>query len=238
MLNLGQVSNDLLSKLGIEDPTLATALMQQDIAIAVNQALQTLQTAGQDYFLRQKISVNITTGVQEYTVSQAIQAVLGPVRLNDSKPLRALLSRGELDQFDRIFESLATYGAALGEPIAYWIESLNNGAGTGNIDQINVYLAPTPSANGSIVIEVVETPPSYSATDVSVGTAILPVPQGYIDSLVLPLARMFVTRSSQFSRPDILPLLTADFQMAMQRLGLAGGFPMAVQDEPERKTIG
>lgn len=238
MLILSQARDDLLSKLGIESFAVAPALAVQDVTIAINGALQTLQTAGQDYFTRQKIAITISAGTALYPISQSIQAVLGPIRLNDSVPLRALLSRGELDQFDRIFEGDTTYGAAQGTPIAYWVENLNSGSGSGDISKMNVYLAPTPQAGGSITLEVVDVAPAYTVTDISAGTAILPVAQGYIESILLPIARMLVTRSSTFSRPNLLPQLTADYQTAMQRLGLAGGFPNAVQDEPERKASG
>jgi hypothetical protein len=67
-------------------------------------------------------------------------------------------------------------------------------------------------------------------------TAYLPVAQNYSESILLPIARMLVTRSSQFSRPDLLPQLTEDYKTAMQRLGLAGGWPNARQPLPERKV--
>lgn len=236
-LSLVQARNDLLSKLGIEDSTLATALQLQDVVIAVNGAMQTLQTAGEDYFTRDRITISLVAGTSVYPIAQTVQAVIGPVRLNGTMPLRALESRGELDQFDRIFLGSAAFGAAAGTPLAYWVENLRTGS-NGDINQVNIWVAPTPVAPaGTLVAEVVNDAPSYVVADLT-STDALPVAQNYTESIFLPIARMLITRSSQFSRPSILPLLTADYQTAMARLGLAGGFPNVDQtpQKPARRV--
>lgn len=232
-LQIVQVRNDLLSKLGIEDAALASALALQDCVVAINGAMQILQTAGQDYFTREIITVSLTAGSSFYTISRSVQAVLGPIRWNDSKPLRALGSRGELDQYDRIFEGVSDYGAATGVPNAYWVQNLRQGT-TGDIDQVNIYIAPVPmSPAGAMTIEVVNDAPSYDVANLD-DTTELPIAQNYTESIFLPIARMLITRSSQFSRPDILVQLTTDYQHAMSTLGLSGGFPNADQPEPAR----
>ncbi len=235
MLNLAQVRDDLLSKLGVETYAGATPLMLQDCTIAINWSLQTLQTAGEDYFTRELLTVGISAGTSFYPIERNVQAVLGPIRLNNEKPLRALTSRGELDQYARIFLGEPEYGVGEGEPEAYWVENLRSGT-SGDIVQTNVFLAPKPIASGNIVIEVVDDAPDYVVADIVAGTAVLPVAQNYTESILLPLARMQITRSSQFSRPDLLEQLTMDYQLAMSRLGLAGGFPNVDQQSPERKV--
>jgi hypothetical protein len=234
MLTITQVRDDLLSKLNIEDATLATALQLQDVVIAINGAMQTLQVAGQDFFTREKLTIGFSAGTAMYPISQTIQAVIGPVRLNDSQPLRALGSRGELDQFDRIFRGVADYGAAQGDPIAYWVENIRYPAGP-DANQINIWLAPVPLSSGSLVIEVVKDAPAYDVAALAGGTA-LPVAQAYTESIFLPIARMLITRSSLFSRPDIVEGLTADYQLAIARLAAAGGFPNMAQPEPPREV--
>jgi hypothetical protein len=232
MLNITQVRDDLLSKLGIEDNTLAPALALQDVVIAINGAMQTLQMAGQDFFTREKLNIGFSAGTAMYPLTQTIQEILGPVRLNDSQPLRALMSRGELDQFDRIFNGTVTFGESPGLPIAYFVENLRYPTGP-DANQVNLWLAPVPQTSGFLVIEVVKDAPSYLVSDLPTA-AVLPVAQAYTESIFLPIARMFVTRSSQFSRPDILKGITADFETAIARLGAAGGFPPMAQPEPER----
>jgi len=232
-LQIVQTRDDLLSKLGIENAALASALALQDVVVAINGALQMLQTAGQDYFTRETMTVTLIAGSSLYTIERSVQAVLGPIRWNNTKPLRALASQGEWDQYDRIFTGTPGYGAAAGEPNAYWVQNLRQGA-TGDIDQINIWLAPVPtSPAGTLTVEIVNDAPSYTTADLT-STSTLPVAQNYTESIFLPIARMLITRSSQFSRPDILQQLTTDYQHAMSFLGMSGGFPNADQPEPER----
>jgi|SRR5882724_9368488 len=235
-LTIVQARDDLLSKLGIEDATLASALALQDVVVAINGAMQMLQTAGQDYFTREILTLILAAGTAIYTIPTSTQAVIGPVRWNDTKPLRALTSEGELDQFARIFLGDTGYGSgSFGNPIAYFVKYLHSG-NTGDICAISIRLAPPPSGPpGTLVVEVVNDAPAYVVADLPDSTA-LPVAQNYTESIFLPIARMLVTRSSQFSRPDLLAQLTADGERAMQMLGVSGGFPNVEQPGMDRKV--
>lgn len=234
-LTIAQARDDLLSKLGIEDSSTATALMLQDVVIALNGAFQYLQTAGEDFFTRQALTLAIQAGTALYPLTQSVQQVIGPIRLNGSKPLRALESRGELDQYARIFGGSASYGSGVGEPSAYWIENIRVGT-TGDITLSNLWLAPVPSAGGTVAMDVIYDAPVYTASDFTPGTLVLPVAQNYTESIFLPIARMLITRSSQFSRPDILDGLTEDFKTAIARLGMDGGFPDITPVGTKRET--
>jgi hypothetical protein len=232
-LTVKQAANDLLSKLGIEgsDPSLASALAQQDVVIALNGAMQMLQTAGQDFFTRAQVTLTLSVGTSIYWIPATIQAVLGPVLWNASKPLRALTSLGEFDQFARIFQGGSAYGAGSGEPVAYFVEFLRNGT-SGDICQPVMKVAPAPtSPAGTLAFDVVNDAVSYAVADLT-STNTLPVAQSYTESVFLPIARMLVTRSSQFSRPDLLAQLTSDYQLAMTKLSTVGGFPNAEQPTP------
>lgn len=236
MLQISQVRDDLLSKLGIENSSLATALMLQDCVVAINGAMQMLQTAGQDFFTRTTLSFGLSAGTSFYTLPSTVQSVIGPVRWNNIKPLIALESRGELDQYDRIFNGNPSYGVPVGDPEAYWVENVRNSSSSGDINQINIWLAPNPAVSpGTLTVEVVNDAVAYAVSDLS-SSVVLPVAQSYTESVFLPIARMLITRSSQFSRPDILEGITSDYQLAMQKLGDVGGFPNAKQDEPPREV--
>jgi len=232
-LQLVQVRDDLLSKLGIEAVDASTQDLQ-DVVVAINGAMQMLQTAGQDFFTREDVTLGITAGTAIYAFNRTIQAVLGPALWNNQKPLRSLSSRGEYDQFDRIFLGEATYGAAAGDPMAYWIENIRDGS-TGDINLVQIWLAPTPDESGTLLVQVVNDAPDYVVADLD-DTTEVPVAQNYTESVFLPIARMLVTRSAKFSRPDLLPKLTADYQLAIQRLGFVGGFPNAQEPKPPREV--
>lgn len=231
-----QVRNDLLSKLGIEDPASATALTLQDVVVAINGAGQMLQTAGQDYFTREEITVSIYAGTSIYAIPRSTQAILGDALLDGEKPLRALESQGQYDQFDRIFMGGTEYGPGDGEPKAYWPRYTKDGS-SGDICDIQIYLAPRPEDPGTITIEVVKDWVNYTVADLD-DTTELPVAQDYCESIFLPIARMLIARSRIFARPDLGEKLEADGQLAMQRLGVSGGFPNEEQPRPPRKTEG
>jgi len=234
-LTIAQVRDDLLSKLGYEDASLAPALALQDCLIAINGSLQILQTAGEDFFTREEVVLTFVAGTAFFTLPQDVQTVIGPARWNDETPLRALESRGELDQFDRIYLGVSDQGTAEGDPFAYWVENVRNG-NSGDINQVKIWLAPRPSIAGDLYVDVVHDAPTYDINDFSAGTAILPVAQNYCESVFLPVARMLVTNSFLFSRPDIMPGLQRDYDRATKTLADVGGFPNAViPDKPPRR---
>lgn len=236
MLTIVQTRDDLLSKLGIPDIALATPLILQDVVVAINGAMQMLQTAGEDFFTREEIELTLGVGTAVYVIPKSIQSVIGPVRWNNSKPLRALTSEGEYDQFARIFLGQSGYGSgSLGVPVAYFVKYLRNGT-EGDICAISIRLAPAPSSPaGTLVVEVVNDAPHYEVADLEATTE-LPVAQNYTESVFLPIARMLITRSSQFSRPNLLAQLQADGERAMAVLGINGGFPNAKQPKVEREV--
>lgn len=237
-LTVVQAANDLATKLGLASAAAAPASAQQDIVVALNGALQMLQTAGQDYFTREEVTITLSAGTSIYNVPANIQSVIGPVRWNDTKPLKALVSEGELDQFARIFLGETGYGGGTdGEPVAYFVKYLR-GAGPGDICGITIRLAPAPSAPaGTLVAEVIYDAPSYVVADLS-STTPIPVAQNYTETIVLPIARMLITRSSQFSRPELKDQLEADGNRAMAVLGVSGGFPNVDQPGLPRKVEG
>lgn len=235
MLTINQTRDDLLSKLSFPDPSIAPAQALDDCWQAMNAALQVLQTAGEVFFTRTQEVLSFTAGTGMVAMPQSVQSVIGPARWNDSVPLRALISRGELDQFDRIYFGSDTFGAAQGQPMAYFIEDVRAG-NEGEIVQSNMYLAPVPDADCTVTIDVVPDAPMYSLADFTPGTALIPVAQNYTESVFLPIARMFITRSAYWSRPDIVPSLQADYDRAMVHLSAVGGFPPVTHPDPKRAT--
>lgn len=232
-LTLAQVGDDLLLKLGFAVAASAPALAKQDTIVAINGAMQMLQTAGEDYFTRQTISQTISAGTASYMIGMNVQAILGPIRLG-SVPLNALESQGQYDQYSRIFGGTIAFGAGTGTPKAYLVQNFRNGT-IGDINRIFIYLAPVPIATGQLSIDVVNDAPSYGVADLT-STDPLPIAQNYTESILLPIARYLVTRSSYFSRQELLPQLAADYKTALQRLGLSGGFPNAQQPLPKREV--
>lgn len=240
-LTIKQARDDLLSKLGVEDSSLATSLMLQDVTISINGALQTLQAAGQDYFTRETATGTFTAGSTSITLAAATQAVLGPVIItsgpNAGQQLTALQSTGEADQYARVYGDSTSFTPPAGEPVAYWIDNLRNG-NVGKINQIKIRPLPVPTISRNFQIDLVDDCPNYVVADISASTSALPVAQNYTESIFLPIARLNITRSSQFSRPELLAQITADAEVALARLGRSGGFPTEDIPAPPRNTKG
>ena len=237
-LTINQAANDLLSKLGIEVYANASTLALQDVVTAINGAMQLLQTAGEDYFTRDITTISVNAGTSYFVLNQGIQSIIGPLLLDNLIPLRELESQGEVDQFDRIYQGSSNYGANTGTPFAYFAKYIYNGQTAGDISGIELWLCPVPTSNHTVKLEVVLDAVPYAVSDLNPGTALLPVAQNYAESILLPIARLLVTRSSQFSRPDLLQQLTADGEVAMKRLGLSGGAPPEDPQLPARKSQG
>jgi hypothetical protein len=90
-------------------------------------------------------------------------------------------------------------------------------------------------AFGILAIDVVNDAPSYVVADLS-STDPSRSLRSYTESILLPIARFLITRSTLFSRQELLKPLTADYQNAIARLGFAGGFPNATQSLPKREV--
>lgn len=239
-LQIVQARNDLLSKLGIEDASVATQLMLQDVAVALNGALQTLQGAGQDYFTREIVTGTFAAGSTVIPLGSTIQTVIGPVEVtsgpNIGQVLSALQSEGEYSQYARIYGDSDDFPIPAGEPVAYWVENLRSGT-AGDIVQINLRPVPVPTSSRTFRIEVVKDAPAYGVADLT-STNYLPVAQSYAEAILLPIARLNITRSSQFGRPDLLRSIEQDARVAYERLGMSGGFPQVASPQPPRATIG
>ena len=92
-------------------------------------------------------------------------------------------------------------------------------------DPQTITITLTPAPNGAtvsdlspMVVEGIIECPSYTYSDLSAGA--LPVPEGYVESYLLPLARYEITRSHLFSRTELIPRFEADAQGALAALGV------------------
>lgn len=235
MLTINLCRDDLLSKLGIPDASVAPVQALNDCWQSMNYALQVLQTAGEYYFTRQKLACAFSAGTAVFSLPQTIQSIIGPGRWNDTIPLRAIVSRGEYDQFDRIFLGSASFGVNSGVPMAYFVEDVRVG-NVGDVVQTNIYLCPRPALAGTLYIDVIPDTIAYGLADFNPGTALIPVAQNYTESVFLPIARWNITRSAYFSRPDIQPSLKDDYDRAMAHLISVGGFPDIGHPDPARVT--
>jgi hypothetical protein len=194
--------------------------VKADCANALNRALQTMNLAGKDYFLAESITQAFAIGTAEYALSSTIQRVIGPVRLQGGAHLRELRSRGQYDGFGMYLQGASSMAAVSGTPVAYFLESSRSTSGADSVT-LTLCLAPTPNASGTVEYDAIKEPTAYTAANMSEGTVTVPVAHQYVETILIPLVKYFLSRSRFFTSADKLPLIEDDYQAAMAAMGLA-----------------
>jgi hypothetical protein len=85
---------------------------------------------------------------------------------------------------------------------------------------LTLCLAPTPSENGVIECDVIKEPTAYTAANMSDGAVSVPVAHQYVETILIPLFRYFLSRSRFFTNADKLPMIEADYKAALEAMGL------------------
>ena len=224
MLTKLQLRDDLLLKLGREVPASATTAELADVVRAVNGALQMLWLAGAQYFLRHAVSVPLVADQAVYTLAATLQDVRGPVRAVNGTVLRQFNSRVELEDYALEVLGASTRTVASGTPWGCLLEheSVANPSVAADTHAMSLRVIPAPNAAAvaamsPLVIDGVAECPTYTEANLAAGGT-LPVPDGYAEAFLLPLARAEICRSSLFSRAELVPLFEADAAAVRARL--------------------
>lgn len=215
-LTVAQIVADLRNKLGVASGADA------DCIGALNWALQTLAKAGADYFRREAIEVTLIAAQSAYVLAASVQEVLGPVTTEGRRLLRALSDYSEVETFGTVYLGQQDAELANGAPLAFHVRSTR--ADAGDAHAVTLYVVPAPdaaavTAHSPLKVDGVKTCPRYAEADVE-STTVVPVADGYCESLLLPLARLHITRSHLFSDFDNLPRIQEDAALAMRTIGI------------------
>ncbi len=221
-MDRADLSKDLLRKLGRENSADATDAEKRDVATAVNRALQTMWQAGVAFFLRQSVNVNLVANQAAYTLEASLQEARGPVFAASGVTLAQFRTRAELEDYSREVLGATSVSAAAGTPWGYLIEhaSVASPADATDTHAMTLRLVPAPNAGAvasmsPLRIDGVYQCPNYGP-DAMTGT--LPVPDTYVESILLPLARLEIARSALFSRVELVDAFQRDAADAMALL--------------------
>lgn len=218
-MTLRELFDDHLQLLGQDNPDLSPQTARDRALADIRAALQLMQTAGEDFYSRETIEVTLEENTGAYTLAKDIQTVLQPLRLTNGAPLRKLQSRSMLAQFGQLFLGRLDNAQEAGTPLAYFVESLRDD----DEDNVRVVLHVTPIPNGSqgtLYVDVIKEPPTYTADDLCNDT-VPPVPHKYHESILRPLVRWNATTSRLFRQNNLVARLEADYNRALNLLGLA-----------------
>lgn len=195
--------------------------VQRDAVACLNHALQTLYSNARrlDWFSREELSVTVTGGTNSITLAQAVQTVLGPVRLVESAseklPLQELRRQCDFDAFVDLAYGGSAYAPE--RPRAYMLSSARQTNEDGVA--LTLYVTPTPADDADLAVDVVKEPERYSWSDVRNGTR-LRVPHKYVESLLIPVALKWASRYRHFTRREMQPQLDESYATAQVALGL------------------
>jgi hypothetical protein len=219
-MKIGDVADDITQVFGIPKFSQAPDFVQSRVLVDINAAIQQMQNAGEDYYARQDIDVALVANQEIYELSDTIREVLDPVRLDDGTLLRKLTSRGQLYQFGQIFLDQLDDNVAAGVPAYFYVQSKFRSSDDDDVD-IFVHFLPVPSmavAGRNVILPVIETPSTFTLADLTAGTALLPVPQNYAESIFLPLARWNATTCFMFYEKDKIPRYEQEYVRAVRLL--------------------
>ena len=138
---------------------------------------------------------------------------------------------GEVENYDIYYGGGLTHAASSGEIAAYFVERTSQ---TGSDPaKATVHVAPTPSANTHVLLDVVKEAPRYTWTDYKNCTA-LPIPHQYVESLLLPLCRFKASSYRLFVNSGDKDSIIQEYRMAMNQLGLND--PLTVTEESRKEN--
>jgi len=228
-VKLVDIRTDLLRKLGLETPADAPAYVDEDVLTAMNTAGQVLNVAGDPFWLVDTTDVT----VNDVTQSQVIEGhSVKSVRVKDSNlPLLRAESLWQINQYHSIYlgDSVA---ASSYKPQAYFVDSTS----ANDALVVTVHVGPRPLESTELTIEFVPAFSAWAIADINSGDKKPEIPFDYIESIFLPMARFYATRSHWFSRNDLMPKIEQDFAGVVQVLrGANPGLhiPFADQIKPK-----
>jgi hypothetical protein len=225
-VNLGAVASDLSQVFGVPDYTSAPQAVKDRLLIDINAAIQQLQDAGEDFYAREDLTVDLVANTQGYTLPKNIQTVLDDVMLDDGTVLKKLTSYGQFLQAGQLFLDQLDNVVPAGTPQFYFVDSQRDTADTtGDNVATTISLVPKPStavaAAANLIVPVIKEPTPVTAGQLTAGTSSLPVPHKYVESIFLPLARWNATTSYLFYDKERLSRYEDEYVRALKLLGKA-----------------
>jgi hypothetical protein len=198
----------------------------------INTALQLVwnNAEGRDYWSNSTLTLQFDDGDSSYDLDDSVQNVVGPCRISTSK--RVLAPIRTISEYEE-FSSIYTDGETETNPIAYFIDRLNQAGG----DPAKCVLMVTPPVSGasiSLLLDVVLEAPRFDVNDLST-CPIIPIPHNYIETLLLPIARYQAAAYYLFRQPDQKESIERAYQQAIVSLGLSNPSQSSETEKTERR---
>lgn len=235
-INMRQVANDVAMVWGFSDFLAVPAFGRERIRIDINAAIQQMHDSGEDFFGSEDVEITLIAGQGRYVLDQDIQSVLDPVVLQDGTLLRKLTTETQVFQYGTLFHESLTHAVVDGKPEAFFIDAIKSDDDEDNVQTILQLLPAPSSANiaNKAVLSVIREGTMFSTAQLTAGTASLPIPHKYVESIFLPLARYNATTCFLFYKKESEPKYLIDYERALQLLGHAD--PRQYPKPPDSNT--
>lgn len=223
VMSISEIANDIAQVWGYPTFAAVPAFGKDRIRIEINAAIQEMQDSGEDFFGREDIEITLVAGQESYVLDAVVQSVLEPITLQDGTPLRKLTSQGQVLHFGQLFQDRLNNNVPDGKPEAYYVDAKREPTGSDNVRTILQFL-PAPSAPNIAnkpVVPVIKEADLFSNAEITAGTASLPIPHKYVESIFLPLARYGATTCYLFYKKESGGKYQTDYDRALQLLGKA-----------------
>ena len=215
-LTVQQVIKEILTMFGwVCGQPIEQCLLDKAI-IYLNQAMQLIWSQAvndKDYFSKQRITVTLVGGESSIELPDDVQHVIGGVYIKNSLTmLQQARHRGEI-------LNMAGY---LGvdtpvDPFAVYIDAKENSKA--DIKGITLQVFPTPISDTDLEVETAVQCPRYDQYSYNRNDRIR-IQDGYIESILLPIARHSATSSVYYQEDNRLPAIQEDYQRALAMIGL------------------
>jgi hypothetical protein len=233
-MNLSDVGRQIYNLWGLEiTSTKATTFARARVVEIINAAMQTIygRAVALDYFNRTTTTIQFAAGENAKALPAAMQTLLGPVRFASSKQsLRPATTRGEFDEFVNLYYG----GKQPALPRMYFLE--RGFADASDSAGVTLLLSPAPTEETALEVEYAQEAPRYTESDLISGVP-LRIPHRYVESILLPIAKHVAASDRMFTKEGLRATLQADYNRAMQQLGLVDPEPVAVRNtKPKEGT--
>lgn len=235
-MTASELRDSLLRTFWAVQPAQTPTYVHEDVAVAVNQAFQALWAApNYDYLRRRKESFSTVNGTASYAMDATLLQMIGPVT-TPSWPLIPLGHKGDYQQFAARYLG-ADASAASGGPRAYYLERIYAGDSTASGVTVNLLLVPTPTSAVTVNYEAAFEPPTYTTCELE-EDKVLPIPHGFVETLLLPIARWYLKTSHWFKKSQAVnsePAIDAQYAQAWAQLGYADPQSVSIKESKPPK---
>jgi len=222
------VMDSLFLLWGIERASNVPEYLIAEAALIVNAAMQAIYAEGRnlEHVSRRVETIALAAGTSSFLLSDEIAGIWGNVRHSGTGiALCQCRHRQDFEQFGILHLGDLTDDDPTGVPAAFYLEKEHR-RGRAEGMRLTLKVVPSPSEATVLLADVTVEAPHYCRGDYP-SNRTLPLPNRYIEGLLLPICRMRAAESYYFTKPDRLPAIESSYREAMAMLG---------QTEPDSAT--